>query len=70
MTAEDAAAAGTVDLDSLFDAQFTRISRVIARVTRDPSRAEELAVDVFLKWSKTPSGTSGCVRSCRWVARP
>ncbi|HTM05158.1 MAG TPA: sigma-70 family RNA polymerase sigma factor [Vicinamibacterales bacterium] len=54
VTAEDATAA-TVDLDYLFDTQFTRITRVIARVTRDPSRAEELAVDVFLKWVRTPS---------------
>jgi len=55
MTGGDAAEAVAVDLDSLFDGQFTRITRVIARVTRDPSRAEELAVDVFLKWAKTPS---------------
>jgi RNA polymerase sigma-70 factor (ECF subfamily) len=55
MTGEDAAASAAVDFDSLFDAQFARIARVIARVTRDPSRAEELAVDVFLKWSRTPS---------------
>lgn len=55
MTGGEAAEAATVDLDSLFDAQFTRITRVIARVTRDPSRAEELAVDVFVKWSKNPS---------------
>ena len=55
MTADDAASAAAVDLDSLFRAQFPRIARLIARVTRDPSRAEELAVDVFLKWSRTPS---------------
>jgi RNA polymerase sigma-70 factor, ECF subfamily len=54
MTADETVSEGT-DLDALFDAQFTRIARVIARVTRDPSRAEELAVDVFLKWSRTPS---------------
>jgi RNA polymerase sigma-70 factor (ECF subfamily) len=54
MTADDAAPEAAVDIDSLFRAQFTRIARVIARVTRDPSRAEELAVDVFLKWSRTP----------------
>ena len=54
MTA-DAASEAAADLDSLFRAQFARISRVIARVTRDPSRAEELAVDVFLKWSGTPN---------------
>jgi RNA polymerase sigma-70 factor, ECF subfamily len=54
VTADDAASAAAVDLDSLFRAQFPRIARLIARVTRDPSRAEELAVDVFLKWSRTP----------------
>jgi RNA polymerase sigma-70 factor (ECF subfamily) len=54
MTADDAAPVAGVDLESLFRAQFPRIARVIARVTRDPSRAEELAVDVFLKWSRTP----------------
>ena len=66
MTAEDGAAA-LVDLDSLFDAQFTRITRVIARVTRDPSRAEELAVDVFLKWTRTPSAQG--VHAIGWLYR-
>lgn len=55
MTAGDAAGSATVDLDGLFDAEFARIARVIARVTRDPARAEELAVDVFLKWARTPN---------------
>jgi RNA polymerase sigma-70 factor (ECF subfamily) len=54
MTADDTAPA-VIELDALFDVQFVRIARVIARVTRDPSRAEELAVEVFLKWSRTPS---------------
>ena len=54
MTADDTAPA-VIELDALFEAQFVRIARVIARVTRDPSRAEELAVEVFLKWSRTPS---------------
>ena len=40
MTADDTAPA-VIELDALFDAQFVRIARVIARVTRDPSRAEE-----------------------------
>ena len=52
-TADDAVPDTAVDLDSVFRAQFARIARVIARVTRDPSRAEELTVDVFLKWSRT-----------------
>ena len=37
------------DLETVFRAQYDRIARVIARVTRDPARAEELAVEVFLK---------------------
>lgn len=43
------------DLESVFGAQYDRIARVIARVIRDPGRAEELAVEVFLKWSRHPS---------------
>jgi RNA polymerase sigma-70 factor (ECF subfamily) len=43
------------DLETIFRAEYKRIARVIARVTRDPARAEELAVDVFLKWERTPN---------------
>ena len=41
-----------LDIESVFRAQYDRISRVIARVIRDRARAEELAVEVFLKWSR------------------
>jgi RNA polymerase sigma-70 factor (ECF subfamily) len=41
------------DLETIFAAQYERIARVIAKVIRDPARAEELAVEVFLKWSRT-----------------
>lgn len=44
-----------LDLETLFHAQYERIARVIAGVIRDPARAEELAVEVFLKWERTPS---------------
>jgi RNA polymerase sigma-70 factor (ECF subfamily) len=37
------------DLEGIFRAQYERIARVIARVVRDQARAEELAVEVFLK---------------------
>jgi RNA polymerase sigma-70 factor (ECF subfamily) len=37
------------DIEAIFRAQYARIALVIARVVRDPSRAEELAVDVFVK---------------------
>jgi len=43
-----------VDLETIFHAQYKRMCRVIARVLRDPARAEELAVEVFLKWSRHP----------------
>jgi RNA polymerase sigma-70 factor, ECF subfamily len=46
--ADDAA----FDLEAVFRDQYERIARVIARVVRDPARAEELAVEVFLKLSR------------------
>jgi RNA polymerase sigma-70 factor (ECF subfamily) len=42
------------DLDSIFRSQYPRIARVIARVVRDHARAEELAVEVFLKLWRHP----------------
>ena len=42
------------DLEAIFRAQYGRIARVIARVVRDPARAEELAVEVFLKLWRNP----------------
>jgi hypothetical protein len=44
-----------VDLETIFHAQYERIARVIAGITKDPARAEELAVEVFLKWERTPN---------------
>jgi RNA polymerase sigma-70 factor (ECF subfamily) len=41
------------DFEATFHAQYERIARVIARVVGDPARAEELAVEVFLKlWGR------------------
>jgi RNA polymerase sigma-70 factor, ECF subfamily len=42
------------DFDATFRAQYPRIARVIARVVRDRARAEELAVEVFLKLWRHP----------------
>jgi len=42
----------SVDLNTILRAQYDRIARAIARVIRDPARAEDLAVEVFLKWSR------------------
>ena len=42
------------DIETIYLAQFGRIARLIARVVQDPARAEDLAVDVFLKLWRTP----------------
>ena len=51
------------DLEAVFAAHYGRITGIIARVVRDPSRAEELAVEVFLKLWREPrahgEGASG-----------
>jgi len=38
------------EIDEAFRQHYGRIARVIARVVGDHARAEELAVDAFLKW--------------------
>ncbi len=42
------------DFEATFRAQYERVARAIARVVKDPARAEELAVEVFLKFWKSP----------------
>ena len=44
-----------LDLETIFHAQYERLARVIAGIIKDPARAEELAVEVFLKWERTPN---------------
>ena len=44
---------GSLDrLDHLFGAHYERVARVIGRVIQNQARAEEIAVEVFLKWSR------------------
>lgn len=38
------------DFEAVFASHYARIARVIARVVRDRARAEDLAVDAFVKW--------------------
>jgi RNA polymerase sigma-70 factor (ECF subfamily) len=47
MTAD--APTDSFDFEAVFHAHYRRIARVIVRVIQDPSRADELAVDVFWK---------------------
>jgi RNA polymerase sigma-70 factor (ECF subfamily) len=47
-------ATSAFDFEALFRAHYRRVARVIVRIIQDPSRAEELAVDVFWKlWRHT-----------------
>jgi RNA polymerase sigma-70 factor (ECF subfamily) len=55
------------DLEAVFAAQYARIARVIAKVIRDPARAEELAVEAFLKLSRTPRAQAARVEG--WLYR-
>jgi RNA polymerase sigma-70 factor (ECF subfamily) len=56
-----------VDLEAIFQAQYGRIARLIAGITRDPGRAEELAVEVFLKWGAT--GITDAAKAGGWLNR-
>ncbi len=58
---------GAPSLDDLFGAHYERVTRVIGRVIHDQARAEELAVEVFLKWSRNPNAHGGCAEG--WVYR-
>lgn len=40
------------NLESIFAIHYGRVTRAIAMVTGDRSQAEELAVEVFLRWSR------------------
>src|ERR1700742_4008404 len=44
----------SLDIETLFRARFERVARAIARVVRDPARAEELAVEAFVRLWRTP----------------
>ena len=46
------------DIESIFCAQYDRIARVISRVVHDPARAEDLAVEVFLRLWRNPKAHS------------
>lgn len=46
------------DFETIFHVHYERIARVIARVVRDPARAEELAVDIFWKLWRSPKAQS------------
>lgn len=42
------------DFEAVFRAQYARVSRIIGRLVQDPARAEEIAVEVFLRLHRSP----------------
>lgn len=61
------AAEADFDLETLFRSQYQRVAGVIVRVVRDHARAEELAVEVFLKLSRNPKAQGENVEA--WLYR-
>jgi RNA polymerase sigma-70 factor (ECF subfamily) len=51
---DSAAVQSSPNFESLFYAHHQRITRMIARIIRDPGRAEEVAVEVFWKFWRSP----------------
>jgi RNA polymerase sigma-70 factor (ECF subfamily) len=52
---DPAAVESSPSFESLFYAHHERITRMIARIIRDPGRAEEVAVEVFWKFWRSPN---------------
>ena len=55
------------DIERIFRTHYARLARVISRVIRDPARAEELAVEICLKWSASRSAEGENTE--RWLYR-
>ena len=55
------------DLEAVFHAHYPRVLRIVSRVLKDPARAEELAVEVFLKWSQATSARAEIAEG--WLCR-
>jgi RNA polymerase sigma-70 factor, ECF subfamily len=54
-------------IEAVFREQYPRVARIIARVVRDHARAEELAVEVFLKLWRNPKAQGDRVEA--WLYR-
>jgi RNA polymerase sigma-70 factor, ECF subfamily len=55
------------DIEAVFRYHYVHVARIIARVVRDPARAEELAVEVFLKlWRHERTHVTG---AAGWLYR-
>jgi RNA polymerase sigma-70 factor (ECF subfamily) len=52
---DDASTPSEERLDALFRAHYGRLARVVGRIVHDQAAAEEIAVDVFVKWRGHPA---------------
>lgn len=57
----------TSGIETIFEAHYEPVARAIAHVIRDHGRAEELAVEVFLKLERHPEAQGDWVRA--WLHR-
>lgn len=55
------------DLESVFRLHYVRVTKLVARITGDPGRAEELAVEVFLRWPPTDTSDDRAITG--WLTR-
>lgn len=55
------------EFEAIFHTLYERIARAIARIVRDPARAEELAVEVFWKLWRNPPAHSDNIEG--WLHR-
>jgi RNA polymerase sigma-70 factor (ECF subfamily) len=55
------------DFEAVFHAHYRSVARVILRIVQDPSRAEELAVEVFWKLWRHPAAQGA--HSAAWLYR-
>jgi RNA polymerase sigma-70 factor, ECF subfamily len=64
---KDAATTFGFDFEAVFRDDYRAVTRLIARVVRDPSRAEELAVETFWRLWRTRSAHGESARG--WLRR-
>jgi RNA polymerase sigma-70 factor, ECF subfamily len=69
VVAGQAARAAAFDLEAVFCAQYARIARAVARVVRDQGRAEELAVEAFVKLMRYPKLHNADTNVEAWLYR-
>ena len=65
--AKDADTSAVFDFEAVFAQDYAAITRLIARVVRDSSRAEELAVETFWRLWRTPGAHGESARG--WLRR-